>query len=43
MGSQPSSPIKLPGFNLPLNWQPKETELFPNALDYGDINDGYVG
>ncbi|OJZ90147.1 hypothetical protein ASPFODRAFT_58780 [Aspergillus luchuensis CBS 106.47] len=43
MGSQLSSPIKLPGFNLPLNWQPKETELFPNALDYGDINDGYVG
>ncbi|CAK38002.1 hypothetical protein CBS63078_6739 [Aspergillus niger] len=43
MGSKPSSPIKLPGFNLPLNWQPEDTELFPNALDYKDISDGYVG
>ncbi|PWY75988.1 hypothetical protein BO94DRAFT_523714 [Aspergillus sclerotioniger CBS 115572] len=48
MGSAHTAPIQLPGFNLPLNHKPKgkhnwDMTLYPNALDYANIHDGYVG
>ncbi|KAE8351302.1 hypothetical protein BDV28DRAFT_22290 [Aspergillus coremiiformis] len=47
MSSSQLKSFKLPGFNLPLNYRPDRNErfnriLFPNALDYGDIDYGSV-
>lgn len=46
MASQ-ASRFDLPGFKLPLNFTLKRDynspRLFPNALDYNDIEGGYVG
>ncbi|KAB8235263.1 DUF4246 domain-containing protein [Aspergillus alliaceus] len=47
MGLNQSQRLEVPGFNLPLNYRPdREVRyrrlLFPNALDYGDIDYGSV-
>ncbi|KAE8153445.1 hypothetical protein BDV25DRAFT_168899 [Aspergillus avenaceus] len=47
LSQQPETP-ELPGFSLPLNYKPDrenpwEPGLFPNALDYNDIEGGSVG
>ncbi|PYH42267.1 DUF4246 domain-containing protein [Aspergillus saccharolyticus JOP 1030-1] len=41
MTAQPVK-IELPGYGLPLNYEPK-IERLPNALDGKDIYDGYIG
>ncbi|PYI01645.1 hypothetical protein BO78DRAFT_401189 [Aspergillus sclerotiicarbonarius CBS 121057] len=48
MGSSHPTRIERPGFHLPLNHKPAgknrwDSPLYPNALDFGDIYDGYVG
>ncbi|QRD82220.1 hypothetical protein F9C07_2277506 [Aspergillus flavus] len=47
MSAEQSNRLQLPGYNLPLNYrpdggQPLRRTLFPNALDYGDIEGGWV-
>ncbi|KAL4898354.1 hypothetical protein BDV59DRAFT_166696 [Aspergillus ambiguus] len=43
-----TNPIKLPGFNLPLNYRPNLSagmgrDMFFNALDYEQIDNGHIG
>ncbi|KAF7591638.1 hypothetical protein BBP40_001277 [Aspergillus hancockii] len=47
MESKRPEGLQLPGFSLPLNYRPDRNgrfrrTLFPNALDYGDIEGGWV-
>ncbi|KAL1979847.1 hypothetical protein VTN96DRAFT_5055 [Rasamsonia emersonii] len=43
------TPFDLPGYTLPLNYKPsngrpsRRDTMFPNSLDYQDIQDGYIG
>ncbi|RAL03357.1 DUF4246 domain-containing protein [Aspergillus ibericus CBS 121593] len=49
MGSRHTTPVQLPGFNLPLDHRPSqkrnlyELSVFPNALDPRDVEQGYAG
>ncbi|EED16740.1 conserved hypothetical protein [Talaromyces stipitatus ATCC 10500] len=49
MGSRQTTRIELPGYSLRLDYKPPksansiESAVFPNALDYADIEGGYVG